>query len=160
MTDEWWRAGDVAAEAAWEELRELEAQRHACDSVADPDVPLERGGRGRGRPRVVALCGSMRHAEEIREAAVGETLAGRIVVMPHVDLNRTDRAEWVWLSDRVQVKARLDELHQRKIDLADEVVIVCPGGYMGDSTGGELTYAVWTGKPVRFRGPKPEGVTL
>lgn len=47
-------------------------------------------------------------------------------------------------------KARLDELHLRKIDLADEVLILNVGGYIGESTRRELAYAQSLGKSVRF----------
>ncbi|MFJ4158897.1 hypothetical protein [Microbacterium testaceum] len=50
-------------------------------------------------------------------------------------------------------KAILDELHLRKIDLADEVHIVNPGGYVGSSTRREIAYARAAGKPVRFTEP-------
>ena len=42
----------------------------------------------------------------------------------------------------------LDELHLRKIDLADAVFVVDPGGYIGESTTREIAYARSTGKPV------------
>jgi hypothetical protein len=44
----------------------------------------------------------------------------------------------------------LDDLHKRKIDLADEVLILNVDGYIGDSTRSELEYAQATGKIVRF----------
>jgi hypothetical protein len=49
-----------------------------------------------------------------------------------------------------ELKVRLDELHKRKIDLADEVLILNVGGYLGESTRSELAYARYLGKPVRF----------
>lgn len=49
-----------------------------------------------------------------------------------------------------RVKTMLDELHLRKIDLADEVFILNVGGYIGESTSRELRYALDHGKPVRF----------
>jgi cell division protein FtsB len=50
-------------------------------------------------------------------------------------------------------KLQLDELHKRKIDLADEVLILNVGGYIGESTRSELEYAQLLGKPVRFLEP-------
>jgi hypothetical protein len=51
-------------------------------------------------------------------------------------------------------KVALDELHKRKIDLADEVLILNVGGYIGESTGRELAYAREHGKIVRFLEPE------
>ncbi|MDE2105440.1 MAG: hypothetical protein KGL39_49895 [Patescibacteria group bacterium] len=47
-------------------------------------------------------------------------------------------------------KAALDELHKRKIDLADEVLVLNVGGYIGDSTRSEIEYAHSIGVPVRY----------
>lgn len=50
-------------------------------------------------------------------------------------------------------KSLLDELHLRKIDLADRVLVVNPGGYVGESTSREIAYARAAGKPVSFTDP-------
>ena len=50
-------------------------------------------------------------------------------------------------------KAVLNALHLRKIDLADRVLIVNPGGYIGDSTRREIAYAEAAGKPITFTNP-------
>ena len=50
-------------------------------------------------------------------------------------------------------KAALDTLHLRKIDLADRVLVVNPGGYVGESTSREIAYARATGTPVSFTRP-------
>ena len=52
-----------------------------------------------------------------------------------------------------EIKARLDELHKRKIDLADEVLILNVNGYVGTSTRSELEYAIAHGKMVRWLEP-------
>lgn len=52
-----------------------------------------------------------------------------------------------------ELKGRLDELHLRKIDRADEVLILNVGGYIGESTRRELNYARANGKHVRFLEP-------
>ncbi len=41
-------------------------------------------------------------------------------------------------------------MHFQKIRMADEVYIVDPGGYVGDSTRREIAYATSLGKPVRY----------
>lgn len=52
-------------------------------------------------------------------------------------------------------KKALDTLHLRKIDLADRVLVVNPGGYVGESTRREIAYARAAGKPVSFTDPRP-----
>ena len=52
------------------------------------------------------------------------------------------------LSD--EVKARLDELHFRKIDISDGIYVINPGGYIGSSTRREIEYATRTGKTIEY----------
>lgn len=95
------------------------------------------------RPEIVCICGSMRFAEEMRAVSRRLTLAGFIVLMPaEIDTPITD-----------EQKAALGELHLRKIDLADRVVVVNRGEHCGESTLSEIAYAEAAGKPVTFVGP-------
>jgi len=95
------------------------------------------------RPEIVCICGSARFVEEMRELNRDLTFAGVIVVAPG------EAGEVV--SD--EQKAVLDALHLRKIDLADRIIVVNPGGYVGDSTSREIAYARAAGKPVSFTHP-------
>ncbi len=96
-------------------------------------------------PQIVCLCGSGRFREAFEQAEFEETLAGKIVLT--IGCNTKDIARDV---DWSHVKPMLDELHLRKIELADEVLIINVGGYIGESTGRELRYAESLGKPVRY----------
>lgn len=99
---------------------------------------------------IVCLCGSARFRKAFREANLRETLAGKIVLS--ICDTRSDQEIFGHLSEseRHEIKAQLDELHLRKIDLADEVLILNIGGYIGESTQRELDYARGQGKVVRF----------
>jgi len=44
----------------------------------------------------------------------------------------------------------LDDMHKRKIDMADEIFVINVGGYIGSSTQSEIEYAKVTRKTVRF----------
>jgi hypothetical protein len=100
------------------------------------------------RPEIVCICGSTRFAREMAEANQALTFDGVIVLAPgvfaHADPSLTVTEEQ---------KAALDVLHLRKIDLADRVLVVNPGGYVGESTSREIAYARSTGKPVEFTDP-------
>lgn len=50
-------------------------------------------------------------------------------------------------------KVALDELHKRKIDMADEVIVLNVDGYIGKSTSGEIEYAELNSKPIRWLEP-------
>ncbi len=95
------------------------------------------------RPEIVCICGSARFVDAIRAANRDLTFAGVIVVAPG------EAGELITSEQR----AALDALHLRKIDLADRVLVVNPGGYIGESTSREIAYARATGKPVAFTDP-------
>lgn len=59
--------------------------------------------------------------------------------------------------EKAGVKEQLDELHLRKIDLADAILVVNRNGYIGESTAREILYARWTGKPVNYWEPGRNG---
>lgn len=106
------------------------------------------------RPRIVCLCGSTRFFEAFQEAPLKETVAGKIVLSIGCNL-RSDNQLWADPSERAAIKIRLDELHKRKIDLADEVLVLNIGGYIGGSTRSEIDYALAHGKPVRYLEEEP-----
>lgn len=89
------------------------------------------------------------------EANFRETMAGKVVLSVGFYMHRPEavqvHGETVGITP--EQKIMLDELHMRKIDLADEVLILNVGGYIGESTRRELDYAVRLGKKVRFLEP-------
>ncbi len=88
-----------------------------------------------GIPTIVVICGSTRFWEAMAAAAWTETMRGRIVVRPDVDMKRPGQG----YADAAAVKTDLDELHRAKIRSASEVLAV--GDYIGDSTRREIAYA-------------------
>ena len=44
----------------------------------------------------------------------------------------------------------LDDMHKRKIDMADEIFVINVGGYIGSSTKSEIEYALKKGKKVNY----------
>ena len=95
------------------------------------------------RPEIVCICGSIRFVAEMGAANRDLTFAGAIVVAPEEPAGPITEEQ----------KAALDALHLHKIDLADRVLVVNPGGYVGESTSREIAYARATGKPVSFTDP-------
>lgn len=99
------------------------------------------------RPTIVCLCGSTRFMDAFHAANAAESRAGKIVLTVEI-------AVYSGASDPQHhdpdLKARLDELHLRKIDLADEVLVLNVGGYVGPSTRREVEYARVHGKALRW----------
>jgi len=98
-----------------------------------------------GKYKIITLSGSTRFKEEFRAAEKRLTLEGNIVIS--VGLFGHSGDEEVWTSN---TKPMLDDMHFRKIDLADEIFVINVDGYIGDSTRNEIEYAKKTGKGVRY----------
>jgi hypothetical protein len=103
-------------------------------------------------PCVVCLCGSTRFKDAFEEANREQTLVGKIVLsVGCFDRAASEMRAAGNITD--EQKVRLDVLHKRKIDLADEVLVLNQEGYIGDSTRSKVDYALRTGKHVRWYHP-------
>ena len=94
-------------------------------------------------PKIVVLCGSTRFHEQFQRVNYEETMIGNIVLSVGCYKQQFTPEQ----------KIALDELHKRKIDLADEVVVLNIGGYIGESTRSEIEYAQALGMPIRYIEP-------
>ena len=101
------------------------------------------------QPKRVVLCGSTRFLQAFQEANLRETLAGNVVLTIGCD---TKGDAGLGLTE--QDKFNLDLLHLHKIDLADEMLILNVGGYIGTSTRRELLYGAELCKRIRFLEPE------
>ena len=98
--------------------------------------------------KIVTLCGSTRFKDQFIETQNQLTLDGCIVIS--VGLFGHSGDEEVW---KPGTKEMLDDMHLRKIDLADEIFVINVGGYIGESTRREIAYAEKTGKKVNYLEP-------
>lgn len=97
------------------------------------------------RPKIVCLCGSTKFEEQFIITNRDETLKGNIVLSVGVFAHGRDKQ---FISHTQKVK--LDNLHKRKIDLADEVIVLNVDGYIGKSTRSEIEYAKNNNKSIRY----------
>lgn len=122
-----------------------------CDEYHD--LVRDFGGDG-PRPRIVVLCGSTRFYDAFQQANYVLTMTGQIVLSvgfyPHA---KAEHGHGEGVGHDSAEKIALDELHKRKVDLADEVLVLNVGGYIGESTRGEIEYAEKAGKPIRYLEP-------
>jgi len=98
-----------------------------------------------GKYKVITLCGSTRFKEAFLLAQKKLTLSGNIVISVGLFGHTGDSEVW-----EPGTKEMLDDMHKRKIDMADEIFVINVGGYIGSSTRSEIEYACATGKPVRY----------
>ena len=106
-----------------------------------------------GKYPVITLCGSTRFKEQFIEAQKRLTLEGNIVIS--VGLFGHSGDDEVWTEG---TKEMLDDMHKRKIDMADAIYVINVGGYIGESTRSEIEYAKRNGKEVRYLEGSTSGV--
>lgn len=101
---------------------------------------------------VIILCGSTRFKDEFMEVQKRLTLEGNIVISVGLFGHSGDNEVWENMDEGTLTKTKemLDDMHKRKIDIADEIFVINVGGYIGSSTRSEIDYAQATGKPVRY----------
>lgn len=105
-----------------------------------------------GKYKVITLCGSTRFKNEFIEVQKRLTLEGNIVISVGLFGHSGDNDVWEGMSEDTvtSTKEMLDDMHKRKIDMADEIFVINVGGYIGDSTKSEIEYAKATGKDIKY----------
>ncbi len=109
-----------------------------------------------GKYKVVTLCGSTRFKSQFMEIQKKLTLQGNIVISVGLFGHSGDAEVWENMDEGTLTKTKemLDDMHKRKIDMADEIFVINVGGYIGESTQSEIEYATATGKMVSYLEPQ------
>ena len=101
-----------------------------------------------GKYKVITLCGSTKFKDEFLHEQKRLSLEGNIVISVGMFGHSGDSEVWA-----DGVKEMLDDMHKRKIDMADEIFVINKGGYIGSSTKSEIEYAKKTNKKVNYMEP-------
>lgn len=101
---------------------------------------------------VITLCGSTRFKEAFIEAQKRLTLEGNIVISVGLFGHSGDNEVWENMDEGMltATKEMLDDMHKRKIDMADSIYVINVGGYIGESTRSEIEYAERLGKRIEY----------
>ncbi|MEG0933827.1 MAG: DUF1643 domain-containing protein [Lachnospiraceae bacterium] len=101
---------------------------------------------------VVTLCGSTKFKKEFMEAQKRLTLGGNIVISVGLFGHSGDEEVWENMDEGTLTKTKemLDDMHKRKIDMADSIYVINVGGYIGESTKSEIEYAKKHGIAVSY----------
>lgn len=101
-----------------------------------------------GRFKVITLCGSTKFKDDFIREQKRLSLEGNIVISVGLFGHSGDDEVW-----KDGTKEMLDEMHKRKIDMADEIFVINKDGYVGSSTKSEIEYAIAHGKKVNYMEP-------
>lgn len=105
------------------------------------------------KPKIVCLCGSTRFTEQMLYLEWEMAKKGIITLgWCWLPSNHTGDGTEIehHLAEKEGIVDILDALHLRKIDLADEIMVVNVGGYIGERTRREIQYARSKGKMVTY----------
>ncbi len=95
--------------------------------------------------KVITLCGSVKFKEEFIEVQKRLTLEGNIVIsVGFFDYDGLDEKSFS------NLKEMLDDIHKKKIDMADEIFVINKNGYIGSSTKSEIEYAKKKNKVINY----------
>lgn len=113
---------------------------------------IENLRRAKAGYPVITLCGSTRFKDAFIEAQKRLTLEGNIVISVGLFGHSDDEEVWDGMDEGTfsKTKKMLDDMHRRKIDMADEIYVINVGGYIGESTRYEIEYAEMHDKRVRY----------
>ena len=102
--------------------------------------------------KVITLCGSTRFKDEFMKVQKDLTLKGNIVISVGLFGHAGDTEIWEKMDEGTYTKTKLmlDDMHKRKIDMADEIFVINVNGYIGESTKSEIEYAKKTGKVINY----------
>jgi len=97
--------------------------------------------------KVITLCGSTKFKDEFLKAQKELTLQGNIVISVGL-FGHADGDYKTVLTE--EIKVMLDDMHKRKIDMADEIYVINKNGYVGSNAKSEIEYAEHTGKVIKY----------
>ena len=135
------------------ELKEMSFT--AVDGIFDQAVDYDIGlykfeqfkDKRREKPmanyKIITLCGSTKFKEDFERVNKELTLKGNIVISVACFGHSGD----IFTGEQ---KIMLDDIHKRKIDLADAIYVINKNGYIGSSTKSEIEYAKQHGKEILY----------
>ncbi len=102
--------------------------------------------------KVITLCGSTRFKDEFLKVQKDLTLQVNIVISVGLFGHSGDSEVWENMDEGTLTKTKemLDDMHKRKIDMADEIFVINVDGYIGEGTKSEIEYAKSLGKKVNY----------
>ncbi|MDD2765621.1 MAG: hypothetical protein PHE83_16790 [Opitutaceae bacterium] len=107
------------------------------------------------KPRVVCLVGSTRFYRAFMRAAHEAELAGDITVGPAFTPDADPDAHGGTVGITSAQKIAVDAAFIHKIAMADEILVINVGGYIGESTREDIARAKAMHKPIRWLEPQP-----
>ena len=101
----------------------------------------------REKIKVITLCGSTKFKNDFIKISEKLSLEGNIVLSAGLCSHVDNKFISMIFPD---IKKLLDEDHKAKIEMSDEIFVINPYGYIGESTKSEIEYAKELGKRINY----------
>ena len=98
-----------------------------------------------GKYKVITLCGSTKFKDDFLKEQKRLTLEGNIVISIGLFGHSGDNEAM-----DIKTKEMIDDMHKRKIYMADEIFVINKNNYIGNSTKSEIEYALKNNKVVKY----------
>lgn len=95
--------------------------------------------------KIITVCGSLKFIREMMEVTEKMELQGNCMLVPIYNPNRPSKDSFTEKEANM-----LDLAHKERIKLADAILVVNVGGYIGSSTTKEIELAKSLGKEIIY----------
>ncbi len=94
--------------------------------------------------KIITVCGSYKFKKEMTEITEKMALKGNCMLTP-IELSRSKKEDYT-----EKEASMIDKMHKEKIRLADAILVVNVGGYIGSSTKSEIELAKSLNKEILY----------
>lgn len=95
--------------------------------------------------KIITVCGSLKFVDEMMEITEKMELQGNCMLVPIYNPNKPNKDSFT-----KEEALTLDKMHKERIKLADAILVVNVGGYIGNSTKNEIEYAKSLNKEILY----------
>ncbi len=95
--------------------------------------------------KIITVCGSLKFVNEMMEITEKMELQGNCMLVPIYNSNKPSKDAFTEEEGRI-----LDDMHKERIKLADAILVVNVGGYIGNSTKSEIEFAKSLNKEIIY----------
>lgn len=95
--------------------------------------------------KIITVCGSLRFYKEMMEVTEYMELQGNCMLVPIYNPSKPSKDDF-----SIEEAKILDQMHKKRIELADAILVVNVNNYIGSSTTKEIEYAKNLGKDIIY----------
>lgn len=95
--------------------------------------------------KIITVCGSLRFYKEMMEVTEYMELQGNCMLVPIYNPSKPSKDDFTEEEAKV-----LDQMHKKRIEMSDAILVINVDNYIGSSTKKEIDYASSLGKEIIY----------